>query len=182
MPWKNGGGETQEIAVHPPQASLDALHWRISMAGVISDGPFSLFPGIERTLCVLQGHGLQLDMGTVHSLTVDSAPLRFAADQPVRARLVDGPIMDLNIMTRRDSHRHAVRRMTVTARKLELPVVGTTVVFCERGSLQCTAAGKALTLAAHDALLLDASDDVHIGVVGTPTARLCLIHIEASPA
>ena len=50
MPWKNGGGETAEIAVSPPGAALDDFDWRLSMARVETDGPFSAFPGIDRTL------------------------------------------------------------------------------------------------------------------------------------
>jgi uncharacterized protein len=53
--WKNGGGKTTEIAVWPPGASLDAFDWRISMATVEQDGPFSEFPGIDRTLALLKG-------------------------------------------------------------------------------------------------------------------------------
>lgn len=44
MPWKNGGGVTVEIAIHPPGASVNAFDWRISMATVAQDGPFSSFP------------------------------------------------------------------------------------------------------------------------------------------
>lgn len=32
MPWKNGKGETVEIAVFPEGASVDTFDWRISMA------------------------------------------------------------------------------------------------------------------------------------------------------
>lgn len=63
MPWKNGGGETREIAIFPPAANLDTLDWRISMAVVAQDGPFSSFPGIDRTLCVIEGAGMELDFG-----------------------------------------------------------------------------------------------------------------------
>ena len=49
MPWKNGGGETAEILVEPAGAPLDSFDWRLSMARVAADGPFSLFPGVERT-------------------------------------------------------------------------------------------------------------------------------------
>ena len=52
-PWKNGGGSTTEIAVEPSGASLDTFAWRISVARVAADGPFSEFPGIDRTLAVL---------------------------------------------------------------------------------------------------------------------------------
>ena len=50
MPWKNGGGETVEVIVHPEGASLSDFGWRVSMASVASDGPFSVFPDIDRTL------------------------------------------------------------------------------------------------------------------------------------
>ena len=57
MPWKNGGGETTEIAVFPAGAGLDDFDWRVSMARVESSGPFSVFPGIDRTLAILEGEG-----------------------------------------------------------------------------------------------------------------------------
>lgn len=60
MPWKNGGGVTVEIAIHPPSASMDAFDWRISMATVAQDGPFSSFPGIDRTLAIIEGNGMAL--------------------------------------------------------------------------------------------------------------------------
>ena len=49
-PWKNGGGCTTEIAIAPPGASLDAFEWRISLATIAASGPFSAFPGVDRTL------------------------------------------------------------------------------------------------------------------------------------
>ena len=57
MPWKNGGGETVEVIVHPEGASLSDFGWRVSMATVASDGPFSVFPGIDRTIVVVEGAG-----------------------------------------------------------------------------------------------------------------------------
>ncbi|MEJ1966813.1 MAG: HutD family protein [Gammaproteobacteria bacterium] len=63
MPWKNGGGETREIAVSPAGAALDALDWRVSLATVASDGPFSVFSGVTRTLSVIRGAGINLQVG-----------------------------------------------------------------------------------------------------------------------
>src|SRR4029077_2512621 len=60
MPWKNGAGRTTEIAVHPPGAALDAFAWRVSIADVEQDGPFSRFPGIDRTIVLLGGSGMRL--------------------------------------------------------------------------------------------------------------------------
>lgn len=112
MPWKNGRGETVEIAIWPEGAGLDGFDWRISMAGVTEDGDFSIFPGIDRSLAVLTGDGVELQVqgSGLHRLTVDSPPLSFAADVPVSARLLGQPITDLNVMTRRGLWRHELLR------------------------------------------------------------------------
>src|SRR5690606_5744574 len=39
-------------------------------------------------------------------------PLSFAADIAVAATLPDGPVTDLNVMTRRGRYRHSVERIT----------------------------------------------------------------------
>jgi len=107
-PWKNGGGVTRELAVWPnPQDWL----WRMSVAEVASDGPFSRFDGIDRWFAVLSGAGVRLDMGPevqAHTLTSDSAPLCFAGDEPVLCGLIDGATQDFNLMLRRN---HASARM-----------------------------------------------------------------------
>ena len=58
MPWKNGGGTTTEIwkAASPAGEML----WRLSIADVASDGPFSEFPGIDRWIMVIAGKGMEL--------------------------------------------------------------------------------------------------------------------------
>lgn len=111
MPWKNGGGVTTEIVVHPENAGLDAFEWRLSMALVAQDGPFSLFPGIDRMLAVLEGEGLSLsiDAAPPKILTPASPPLAFAADVPVHGALAGGPVTDLNLMVRRGTP-HSMRR------------------------------------------------------------------------
>ena len=115
MPWKNGGGETVEVIVHPEGASLSDFGWRVSMATVASDGPFSVFPGIDRTLAVLSGDGMALSIEGLGDrlLTPVSAPLPFPADAPTSARLTGGPITDLNVMTRRGAFRHSLAHHVV---------------------------------------------------------------------
>lgn len=114
MPWKNGGGETTEIAVFPPDADLSEFGWRVSMATVASDGPFSVFSGIDRTLSILEGEGMELDIAGRQPvvLTRASEPLAFPADAATSACLVAGTITDLNIMTRRGQWTHKVERRT----------------------------------------------------------------------
>jgi environmental stress-induced protein Ves len=64
MPWKNGGGQTTEIAVSAG-ASLADFDWRVSIAEINADGPFSAFAGVDRTLVLLSGAGVRLT-GTTH--------------------------------------------------------------------------------------------------------------------
>jgi environmental stress-induced protein Ves len=111
-PWKNGAGRTCEVAAFPEGAGLSDFDWRISIAEVESDGPFSLFPGIDRTLCILGGEGIFLDVGgRLQKLTSRSMPFRFAGDADTSARLLDGPISDLNVMSRRGRVEHRVLRL-----------------------------------------------------------------------
>jgi len=114
MPWKNGGGTTTEIVVSPEGASLGDFDWRISMAQVGTDGPFSCFPGLDRTLSVLSGNGIRLAFaadGETVTLDRAAAPFPFAADRAVDGVLLDGPIVDLNVMTRRGAWTHSVERL-----------------------------------------------------------------------
>ncbi|QCI67666.1 HutD/Ves family protein [Phreatobacter stygius] len=135
MAWKNGAGETTEIVVSPAGASLDSFDWRVSMARVALAGPFSVFPGIDRTLCILTGRGIDLTIagqGT-RRLDRDSDPLRFSADVAAAADLRDGAIEDLNVMTRRGRFDHSLRRIR-TERPTGLSRTGEVMLVLIRGA------------------------------------------------
>jgi environmental stress-induced protein Ves len=155
MPWKNGGGETVEIAVSPEGAGLADFDWRVSMAGVAADGPFSIFPGIDRTLSILEGDGLLLSVegAAPVELTQASDPFAFPADVAASASLVGGPVTDLNVMTRRAALAHRVTRLAVDGpQNVELSApVG--LLFCHRGSLQGKAGATAFSLRDGETLL-----------------------------
>lgn len=163
MPWKNGGGTTTEIAAHPPGASLDGFDWRISMAHVGVDGPFSVFPGIDRTLSVLTGRGIVLAFGDGESIRLEPSaePYPFAADRPVEGRLVDGPIDDLNVMTRRGRWLHKVTRLSGTKLPIQLEMTGTVVVLVARSDDWMIARQEHReTLATGDSALLESVEGV----------------------
>ncbi|KAJ3046720.1 hypothetical protein HK097_000601 [Rhizophlyctis rosea] len=54
-PWKNGLGESQQIAIHPPQrnAERDEFIWRLSTSSVNDSCSFSVFPGYDVGLLLL---------------------------------------------------------------------------------------------------------------------------------
>ncbi|HEY0682045.1 MAG TPA: HutD family protein [Steroidobacter sp.] len=167
MPWKNGGGETREIMISPAGATLDSLDWRLSLATVATDGPFSSFPGVQRTLCVIDGAGIRLQIGDAPARTLleDSEPHTFDGEVATIATLVDGAIVDLNVMSRRDRSRHDVQRLTVEG-ALQLAVhARPTIIFCQRGELRCRADDDSALLAAEDCVVIDAATSVSLDAV-----------------
>ena len=102
MPWKNGAGRTTEIAAFPPGAALDEFDWRVSIADVVRDAPFSAFAGVDRTIVLLAGAGMRLaGVGGASSLRAVYEPHAFSGDETVNCTLVDGPVRDFNLMLRR---------------------------------------------------------------------------------
>jgi environmental stress-induced protein Ves len=164
MPWKNGGGTTTEIAVHPQGASLDAFDWRISRAHVGGDGPFSSFAGIDRTLAVLRGDGIRLAFGDGETITLDrrTEPFAFAADRAVAGQLVDGPIDDLNVMSRRGGWAHAMRRITGASPPAVRIDAGLVVLVAHAGAWAVTVARRTEVLAPGDSALLEGPAEVEL--------------------
>ncbi|RXS81535.1 HutD family protein [Streptomyces sp. TM32] len=100
-PWSNGGGVTREIAAHPPGAGWDGFAWRVSLADVTRDGPYSPLPGVRRILTVVDGAGLELTVdGTARLLPGRSRPYAFPGGATTVSRLLDGPVVNLNVMLR----------------------------------------------------------------------------------
>lgn len=173
MPWKNGGGVTVEIAIHPAGATVDDFDWRISTATVAQDGAFSVFPGIDRTLSVLEGNGIILSVdGTETRLTQISAPYGFAADAATNARLIDGAIIDLNIMTRRGLYAHAVKRIVLDHQTIHMAVNGDNYLFIASGFMRLKCAEQEEDLQAKDCAVLHAQQDLSVKLTGQAIAYL----------
>ncbi|MEV6684750.1 HutD family protein [Streptomyces sp. NPDC051130] len=103
-PWKNGGGVTREIAAWPEGAGMEDFLWRASLADVSADGPFSAFPGVDRTLTLAEGAGMDLTIGGVRRVVDERfAPQRFPGDRPTQCRLLGGPVVNFNVMYRREA-------------------------------------------------------------------------------
>jgi hypothetical protein len=112
MPWKNGGGTTQEIASWPQGAALDGFGWRVSIATIAADGPFSVFPGIDRSIMLLEGDGVRLFThdGRIHRrLDMPYRPFAFSGDEAIDCTLLGGASSDFNVMTRRGQWRAEVQ-------------------------------------------------------------------------
>lgn len=105
MPWANGRGTTVELW---REEVAGQLSFRLSMATVAEDGPFSLFPGIDRVLTVISGPGFHL-RGPGHDLRADPLrPVAFPGDAPIAAGGVTAPSEDFNVMVARGQRAEVV--------------------------------------------------------------------------
>lgn len=117
-PWKNGGGSTRELVCWPPRAGLQDFDWRISVATIARGGPFSVFPGIDRRILLLEGGGVQLrsrDEAVEHRLDARLQPFSFSGDVPLTCELLGGVSIDFNVMTRRGRCRAELQVLRDTA-------------------------------------------------------------------
>ena len=101
IPWKNGKGSTIELAINKG-ATLDNFDWRISMADVVENGPFSDFSGYLRHLILIKGHSITLEHEEKEPdfLTQHLNYAKFLGSNKTTGILPAGPITDFNIMTK----------------------------------------------------------------------------------
>ena len=98
MPWKNGGGSTEEITRDAGEG-LDGFGWRLSIADIGESGGFSRFDGYQRVITVLQGAGMHLQVdGEQSRALLPFDAFAFKGDSEVSCRLIDGPIRDFNLI------------------------------------------------------------------------------------
>lgn len=143
QPWANGRGTTTELARQDGAAGLD---WRLSMAQVTEAGPFSIFPGIDRSLTVIDGPGFVLS-GPQILQARPMQPVSFPGDVAIAAQVVTGPAVDFNVMWARDRYTACV---TATPQaRLSGEVIA--VLAVDAGTI--TLDGQPRTLGRHDLVL-----------------------------
>ncbi|AEG10759.1 HutD-family protein [Shewanella baltica BA175] len=134
-PWKNGGGSTKQLLISPATADLTEFDYRLSIASISSNGPFSLFNGIDRQLVILEGDGVELsidshegekqinDLGgeerilgdtdttEYKRLTPINSPFCFAGETSITSQLLGSNVIDFNVMTKRGVFKAHTKRL-----------------------------------------------------------------------
>lgn len=101
IPWKNGLGQTTELAISPG-GTIDQFDWRLSIASVVENGWFSDFSGYDRHLVLLDGHGIKLthNQNQVDNLHRPLSMATFDGSSQTMGELFNGPIHDFNVMSK----------------------------------------------------------------------------------
>lgn len=141
IPWRNGGGVTREVVASGASVASGGpdpqeFDWRVSIADVSEPGPFSVFPGVDRVITLVEGERMELDIdGVVHVLGLHES-LSFDGASQASCSLPAGPTRDVNVMTRRDRLSAAVavrdlsdtRPIAVSGAQIVVLLTGTAVV------------------------------------------------------
>ena len=101
MPWANGLGTSYEVA--SDRNADGEWTWRVAIAPVVVDGQFSSLPGVDRELVVIEGHGMLLEVDGESIECLPGRVIRFSGNSAAFARLADGSVIDLGLMTVRGS-------------------------------------------------------------------------------
>ncbi|NLH81090.1 MAG: HutD family protein [Phyllobacteriaceae bacterium] len=167
-PWKNGGGSTREYLVHPPGAGAEGFFWRISRARVDRHCAFSIFPGIDRTLSVVEGDTIDLGFrNRVVRLDRTTPPYRFRGEETILCRIPGRAIEDLNVMTDRSYWRHEVTRRRIEAATV-LDFAGDHALVVAVSALSADTIDGTIDLAAGDAIHLDAPGRLALAPLDRP--------------
>lgn len=178
QPWRNGGGTTTEIAVHPARGRP---LWRVSIAEVATSGPFSDFTGYERTILLLQGEGMRLSFDAAPPLVVDRPHVPFAFDGGARCHceLLGGAVRDMNLMVERAAARGGIEVISGSGESTRAIGAEWSLFYTLAGSARVALEGAVHALAPGEALRLDGIPTTRVSLsCDGPAARLAMLTIE----
>jgi environmental stress-induced protein Ves len=138
------------------------------MAPVNEDGPFSRIECVNRSLVVVEGAGMQLFVDRKKLQCLPMQVVGFRGDAITEAVLLDGPIMDINLMVRR---KEADGEMAIVSDAGLLN--GAIIVIAVGGSAQVKCGDSTNDLERHDSILECDAETVSL-VSGT----VCVVSIK----
>lgn len=153
VPWRNGLGLTREVAREQDPRDSASFRWRVSIADVQGDAPFSSFPGVDRVAVLLDDATVGLTVDDVLTRMTPFTAVAFAGEAATTMHVAGDRVRLLNVMTTRTSTRADVQ--VVRGRTLDVGDTTSThlvVVLQGAGLLLLDPGQPALTT--HDAVLV----------------------------
>jgi environmental stress-induced protein Ves len=156
--WLNGAGTSWTIATSPPGAALPNVHWQFATALIERSVPFSLLPGIDRVLTLLDGPGFTLEFADAKEIVVDCvhAPAAFPGDVAIECRVTSGVSRVLNLLFARELYRADT---AVGAGPFVIPPQAEVAfIYALSGPSQLRSAGLTVELSEGDAAIIESPD------------------------
>lgn len=156
-PWRNGGGSTRQVAA---LAGPHGIDWRLSMARVDADGPFSVFPDTTRTIMVMDGGEMSLNVAGTE-VRIGQEPYTFDGAATTHGALRGSAVTDFNVMVRRGRYGASTERLagrsafTVPSAVTAQPCTVVVVAPSAGAHLQIEELDLDLQLGAYDAVMID---------------------------
>lgn len=161
--WLNGAGVSWDIASEPPGAGLQDFDWRFATALIERDAPFSVFPGVDRIITLIDGGGFNLDIEGTGRISINQphVPTPFPGDESVVCRVPGRPSMVLNLLLARGRVTAEVSILRAGA-QIEIECDGALILaFALSGT-------PALTLGVGDVAELNRGDAAVVRPEGSP--------------
>ena len=180
VPWANGRGTTAIVTRVP---DTDDWAWRLSLADVVDDGPFSSLPGVDRWIAVARGGRMALQLGAPDGfartvLSDTDGAVSFSGDGDTSCRVLDGPLVDLNLMLRRGRATGALDLYELDAGERWSGTASAVVVLSGRVELVAVgdeqATGVVLDGTTFDAAVIDGGQDELVSLVAGGPVRLAV--------
>ncbi|MGL5665447.1 MAG: HutD/Ves family protein [Shewanella sp.] len=197
--WKNGGGSTKQLLIWPKGADLSNFDFRISIATISSDGPFSLFHGVDRQLCILEGEGVRLnikgnDLGQSEEIILrpNDPPFCFSGETQIESKLLNNQILDFNVMTRRGNYTARIERIECNGTvQIETEVNSAhqnastqpIQILLPLAPISCIYQGEKITLQSYDLLRLAEEHNIaaeYLTLISHQTTQLIRVCIEST--
>lgn len=152
-PWKNGRGVTRTLASHDGSPS----QWRVSLAEITQDGPYSRFDGVVRHSLIVAGRGIVLRDGSDTVVLAPGVPTQYDGEPVWEASLVDGACQALNVMVDRTRWLARVETLAPETPAEFVPCIGSVlVVFSGDGRCEIRRAGERCVMPPRTFVTLDA--------------------------
>lgn len=165
-PWKNGGGMSTDLVVYPEDAGWDDFIWRVGIADIRQSGPFSSFPGIERSIMLLECpplSGMTLDIDGTKTEMVAREFLDFPGEATTQGILRGAAVRDLNVMSRRGAIKHRRGWKTVSARDwFRLGGTDVRFVYVAAGAAQLVGSASEPHVSAGESLIVTGEDSFNL--------------------
>lgn len=177
MPWKNGGGKTTELARDRDDADYG---WRLSIADIGTDGPFSAFPDMRRITTVIEGAGMRLATDRIPSGDLRAFdPHAFDGGGRTTCNLINGPVRNLSLIYR--AERYAARLEWTQSRRRAITDASKTLVFAAGEGISVGFDREApFTMGAGELVRVDSSRPLSLIVDSTAGSQCAVVELYAA--